>query len=216
MVKPNAADFVRDNTALTPPPLVPEVALYLATEITPIWEATEAILETHGLPPPFWAFAWPGGQAIARYILDRPETVAGKRVLDFACGGGIAAIACDRAGAESVLANDIDGYALTAARLNAEHNAATFERSGDNLVGADGNWDIILAGDVCYERPMADDIMDWLRRCAGSGQTVLMGDPGRKFLPSDRLVSLAEYEVPVPTELEDRPIRQTVVWRVLP
>jgi predicted nicotinamide N-methyase len=215
-------DFIIRNTRLGAPPLVPEIALYLANAVMPLWEMTEADLERQGLPPPYWAFAWPGGQAVARLILDRPELVKARRVLDLGAGGGVAAIAAMRAGAWQATANDIDALALTATRLNAAANSVAVDTLGRDLLddsaqgGPARDWDIILAGDLCYEKPMAGRVMGWLRAAAGSGVTVLLGDPGRAYAPADGLYKLGDFAVPVSRDLEDRDIRHTVVWQVLP
>ena len=209
--------FILANTEVASPPLVPEIRLHLATEITPIWQATEDQLETQGLPPPFWAFCWPGGQALARYVLDNPATVAGLKVLEFAAGGAVSGIAAALAGAASVTANDIDGFALTAVRFNAGLNGVTLEISPDDMVrfgGADG-FDVILAGDIFYEQTPAIDIEAFLRREAARGALVLIGDPGRKYMPTTGLEEIARYEVPTNVEVEDRAIRDGVVWRVV-
>ncbi len=210
-----AADFVRANTAIGAPPLAPEIRLHLASEITPIWQATEAMLRVSGVPPPYWAFAWPGGQALARHILDHPDIVRGKRVLDFAAGCGIGAIAAMRAGAREAVSNDIDEFAAAACALNAALNAVSVQCSTDDLTAVDpGSWDVILAGDVCYERTMAERAFAWLQRAAKSGATVLIADPGRAYKPKHGLVELARYSVPTTRELEDRDMRDCVVARV--
>ena len=207
--------FIRTQTALVAPPLCPELVLHLATEATPLWEATEAFLEESGLPPPYWAFAWPGGQATARHLLDAPDLVRGLRVLDLGAGSGIGAIAAARAGAASVVAADIDPLSVRAIRMNAAANGVVVEATTDDLVGGDPTaFDLVLAGDVCYERPMAGRVTAWLRAIAASGRTVLLADPGRTYLPSDGLVGLARYTVPTSLELEDREERETVIWRV--
>lgn len=209
------ADFIRRETAIASPPLIPELRLHLATEITPIWRATEAELAREGVDPPYWAFAWPGGQALARHLLDTPGLVAGKRVLDFAAGSGLTAIAAARAGGR-VEANDIDPVAAAAIDLNAALNHVVLDVSTDDLVGSDCRWDIVLAGDICYEQPMAAHVFPWLQRCAADGALVLMGDPGRAYLPDDGLERVALYEVPTSLELEDRTLRPTTIWRILP
>ena len=210
------AQFVVAETALAAPPLVPEIRLYLASEITPLWQATEARLAETGTPPPYWAFAWPGGQAIARQLLDQPVLVAGRRVLDFAAGSGLAAIAAAKAGASAVEAAEIDPLAGAAIALNAAANGVRVAWRDADLVGSDERWDVVLAGDICYERPMAERVMLWLRRLAGQGCLVLMGDPGRSYLPDRGLARLASHVVPTSRELEDRTERETVIWRVLP
>lgn len=211
----SAPAFVRANTALAAPPLVPEIRLHLATEITPLWQATEATLAETGLPPPYWAFAWPGGQALARHVLDAADLVSGRSVLDFAAGSGLVAIAAARAGARRVLANDIDRFAAAAMALNAGLNGVAVEVVTADLVGqALPEVDIVLCGDVCYERPMAERVTAWLRDLARSGRTVLLGDPGRSYLPAEGLEPLARYAVPTTRELEDRELRETTVFRL--
>ena len=209
------AQFVVAETALAAPPLVPEIRLYLASEITPLWQATEARLAETGTPPPYWAFAWPGGQAIARHLLDQPALVAGRRVLDFAAGSGLAAIAAAKAGAVSVEAAEIDPLAGAAIALNAAANGVAVAWREDDLVGSDTRWDVVLAGDVCYERPMAGRVISWLRALAARGSLVLLGDPGRAYLPSQGLRERARCIVPTSRELEDRETRDGVVWEVL-
>ncbi len=208
------AAFIRAQTEIAAPPFVPEIRLHLATEVTPLWQATEAALETANLAPPYWAFAWPGGQALARYLLDRPETVAGRCVLDFAAGGGIAGLAAVRAGAAHVTAAEIDPVAAVAIELNAKLNGLAIRCRTEDVVGRGSAWDIVLAGDVCYERPMAERIIPWLRRLAVDAM-VLLADPGRAYRPEGGLEELARYTVRTSRELEDRACRETVVWRVL-
>jgi len=206
--------FILENTRLQPPPHAPELSLYLADEITPIWRLTEEELETIGLPPPFWAFAWAGGQALARYILDHPEIVAGKRVVDFASGSGIVAIAAMKAGAASALAADIDVFCEAAIAVNAQANGVTVEFTGENLLDAPPptDADVILAGDICYEKPLAERVLAWLAAARDAGKTVLIGDPGRTYFPKDGLTKLAEYQVPTTRELEDMEVKKTSVW----
>jgi predicted nicotinamide N-methyase len=206
--------FIRANTILTTSSHVPEIKLHLATEITPIWRATEAWLAEHNVDPPFWAFAWPGGQALARHILDHPALVAGKRVLDFAAGGGIAAIASALAGAVLAEAAEIDALALAAVALNAAANGVGVVPSGD-VVGTACRWDLILCGDICYEAPMTGHIMPWLKSMAGFAE-VWIADPGRAYLPETGLLSLARYRIETTLELEDRTSRVVVIYRVLP
>jgi len=211
------ADFVRQKTAITAPPLVPEIRLHLATEVTPIWQATEESLERNGLPPPFWAFAWAGGQSLARYVLDHPETVAGREVLDFGSGSGLVAIAAAKAGAARVTAADIDPFAAAAIALNAALNGVAVSVIADNLLDGDTRfWKLVTTGDICYEQPMAERAMRWLRRLAGRGSTVLLGDPGRAYLPTAGLCELARYDVPTSRELEGTERFTGFVWRVLP
>ena len=193
--------------------LVPEIALHLATEITPIWQATECWLADRGVAPPFWAFAWPGGQALARHILDQPSSVAGCRVLDFAAGGGIAAIACVLAGASSVEAAETDALAGVAIQLNAEANRAAVAVLGADVVGAPCRWDRILCGDVCYEAPMTAHILPWLVAMACEAE-VWLADPGRNYLPRQGLEPFAQYCVPTSLELEDRTERDVTLYRL--
>jgi predicted nicotinamide N-methyase len=211
----DAAEFVAGHTILGHPRLVPEIALHLATEITPIWQATEDWLAAHHIDPPFWAFAWPGGQALARHVLDHPASVAGRRVLDFAAGSGIAAIACARAGAAAVDAAEIDPLAFAAIHLNASANGVSINTETADVVGTECRWDLILCGDVCYEVPMTAHILPWLRRMACSAE-VWVADPGRAYLPRDGLESFASYRVPTTLELEDRTERDVTLYRLSP
>jgi len=214
MLDPTA--FVLGNTEIKAPPLVPEIRLRLTTEVTPLWQATEESLSRGPVPPPFWAFAWAGGQALARYLLDHPETVAGREVLDIGSGSGIVAIAAAMAGAKAVTAAEIDRFALAAIALNAPLNGVSLRIESRDLLdrGAAG-WGIALAGDVCYEEPMASRAVALLRRIAARGRPALLGDPGRAYLPREGLVELARYIVPTSREIEDREAREGVVWRVL-
>jgi predicted nicotinamide N-methyase len=207
--------FLRQHTQLGRPPLVPEIALFLASEITPIWQASEDWLRAQNIEPPFWAFAWPGGQALARHVLDHPETVAGKRVLDFAAGGGIAAIACAMAGAASVQAAEIDPLAVASIRLNAAENGVAVEAMGEDVVGSACRWDLILCGDVCYEAPMTLHILPWLEAMAAQA-IVWVADPGRAYLPRSGLTAFADYKVATSLELEDRTERHVVLYRLGP
>ena len=210
----SAADFLRANTVLARPALVPEIGLHLATEITPIWQASETWLHEANIAPPFWAFAWPGGQAIARHILDHPHLVAGRRVLDFAAGCGIAAIAAAMAGAV-VEACEIDPMAEAAIGLNAAANGVELRPVIADLVGAACRWDLILCGDVCYEAPMTRHIMPWLRTLARTADCWL-ADPGRTYLPTTGLTAFARYDVPTSLELEDRTLREVRLYRLQP
>jgi predicted nicotinamide N-methyase len=207
----DAASFLRTHTR----PLVPEIALHLASEIVPIWQASEAWLAGQGIEPPFWAFAWPGGQALARHVLDHPGTVAGRRVLDFAAGCGIAAIACALAGAAQVEAAEIDPLAIAAIRLNAAANGVEVRAEMADVVGADCRWDLILCGDVCYEAPMTGHILPWLRRMAGMAE-VWVADPGRAYLPRVGLAAFARMAVPTTLELEDSTERVVTLFRLAP
>jgi predicted nicotinamide N-methyase len=182
--------------------------------VPPIWRLTEEALAEIGLPPPFWAFAWAGGQALARHVLDHPTIVAGKGVVDFASGSGIVGIAAARAGAARVLAADIDPFCGAALALNAQANGVAVEFTGEDLLDAPPPaWaDVILAGDICYEKPLADRVMSWLGAAKAGGATVLIGDPGRSYFPREGLVKLAEYQVPTTRELEDFEVKKTSVW----
>ncbi|MGF1610224.1 MAG: methyltransferase [Kiloniellales bacterium] len=208
------AAFVRANTLVQGTPLVPEIVLHLASEVVPLWQATEEELAQQGLPPPYWAFAWAGGQALARYLLDNPAMVAGKRVLDFAAGSGLQGIAAARAGAAAVTAAEIDPFAVAAIRLNAALNEVEIDVIEHDLVGRSSAWDLILAGDVCYERPMAERVFAWLQALAAEGAEVLLGDPGRTYLPKAGLERVTAYAVKTSRELEDCDVRNAVVWRV--
>ena len=206
-------DFIRGHTRLLPVPHAPEIKLYLADEATALWMKTEEELGEMGLPPPFWAFAWAGGQALARYILDHPELVRGRRVLDVATGSGLVAIAAAMAGAARVEASEIDDFALAAIGLNAAENGVTIEVRAGDLVGADEGWDVVLAGDISYERDMAARMTDWLEGLSRRGALALIGDPGRSYLARDRLSAVAEYRIAVSRDLEDAEIKRTQVWR---
>ena len=204
--------FIRAETRLLAVPHAPEITLHLADEAVDLWKRTEEELAEMGLPPPFWAFAWAGGQALARYLLDHPEIVRGQRVLDFASGSGLVGIAAMKAGAASVDATDIDDFAIAAIALNSAHNGVPFTGARRDVIGHDEGWDVICAGDVCYERDMAERVTDWLKACAARGATVLIGDPGRSYLPRAQLRALADYEVPVTRTLEDSDVKHTRVW----
>lgn len=223
------AAFIRAETRLLPVPLVPEIVLHLAEESLPIWQRTEEELGAVGLPPPFWAFAWAGGQALARHVLDHPEIVRDKRVLDFASGSGLVAIAALKAGAASVEAAEIDPFARAAIALNVAANVATDDTAdatasapdvtfsatilATDIIGKDAMWDVVLAGDIAYERDLAGRVFAWLEALAARGAQVWIGDPGRSYLPREKLEKQAEYSVPVTRELEDAEIKRTAVWR---
>jgi predicted nicotinamide N-methyase len=205
--------FIRGQTCLLPVPHAPEIRIHAAEEATALWQKTEDELGAIGLPPPFWAFAWAGGQALARYLLDHPGAVRRKRVLDFASGSGLVAIAAAMAGASHVEAADIDTFAIAAIGLNARENGVAISAREADLVGHDEGWDAVLAGDICYEHDLARRVTAWLSALAGRGAAVLIGDPGRSYLPKDRLEPVATYQIPVTRSLEDSEIKRTSVWR---
>lgn len=207
------ARFILRETVALVPPLVPEVRLRLASEAVPLWCKTEEELDAIGLPPPFWAFAWAGGQSLARFVLDRPEIVRGATCLDVATGSGLVAIAAMKAGARSVLAVDIDAFAIAAAALNAEANEVAIEFLEADVIGRETDREVILVGDLFYERDLAGRLTEWLEGLSHAGRTVLVGDPGRSYLPRDKLERLAAYEVPVTRDLEDADIKNGAVWR---
>jgi predicted nicotinamide N-methyase len=210
-----AAVFIQANTKQLAPPLVPEIVLHLAEESLPIWHKTEEELGEMNLPPPYWAFAWAGGQALARYLLDNPAEVAGKRVLDLGSGCGLSAIAAMRAGAASVLAADIDPMALAAVDLNAHANDVTIATTSDDLLAnPPAGFDVILVGDLFYERTLADRVMACIEPASASGALVLVGDPQRNYFPKGRFATAAEYQVPVTRDLEDAEIKRTAVWQL--
>lgn len=208
--------FVRDNTRLQSPPHTPELVLHLADEVTPIWRLTEEELGAMGLPPPFWAFAWAGGQGVARYVLDHPELVRGRRVLDFASGSGLCAIAALKAGAAFALAVDIDPFCAAAIALNAAANDVVVEARIEDLLDAPppSDIDLFLAGDIAYEKPLAGKVRAWLAQARRAGAEVIIGDPGRTYFNAEGLEPLAEYRVPTTRELEDLEVKRTGVWRL--
>ncbi len=209
--------FIRANTRLRPVPLVPEISIHVADEALPLWHKTEEEIGEQGLPPPFWAFAWAGGQALARHILDHPHLVRGKTVLDLASGSGLVGIAAMKAGASAGSVADIDAFALAAAKINAEENGFKLTYIDHDLLAVRDDairWDVILAGDIFYERDTASRAFDFLSRNARRGATILIGDPGRSYLPREKLRRVADYRVPVTRELEDAEIKQTAVWEL--
>ncbi|MDD3288610.1 MAG: 50S ribosomal protein L11 methyltransferase [Alphaproteobacteria bacterium] len=204
------ANFIRSNMELAETPLVPEIKLYTAREVSSEWLGGDKWRHEVKEPPPFWKFAWPGGQALARLILDRPELVAGRRVLDFGAGGGIAAIAAAKSGAAYVLASDTDENARVALQLNASRNGVVIE----NCRKQNPKVDMIIAGDVCYEQAMSIRVLRWLRAMAAAGTQVLLADSGRGYSPDvSDLKEIAAYDVPVKRELEDCDVRRVAVWR---
>ena len=210
----DAVSFIRANTEAQSPPLTPEISLYLATESLPIWRQTEEELGEINVPPPYWAFAWAGGQALARYVLDNPELVAGKTVIDLGSGSGLVAIAAARAGARRVLAFDIDRLAIAAIGLNAAMNGVdVIAAERDVFESSLPDSDVLLVGDLFYERELADRILELLEIASQQGTDVLVGDPRRSYFPVKRFTQVALYEVPVTRELEDMEIKRTAVWR---
>jgi predicted nicotinamide N-methyase len=210
-----ARNFILANTKLLPVPLVPEIKLHLAEESLPIWQKTEEELEARNIPPPYWAFAWAGGMALARYILDHASVVAGRHVLDLGSGSGLAAIAAAKAGAGAVQAAEIDAFAIAAITLNAETNGVsvmTIER--DLLADAQASAEVLLVGDLFYERELAERTLAYCEQARAHQALVLVGDPQRSYFPRDRFEPLAEYAVPVTRELEDAEIKRTAVWRL--
>ncbi len=206
--------FILAETRLLPVPHAPEIVLHLADEAIPLWEKTEEQLAEIGLPPPFWAFAWAGGQALARYCLDHHGMIKDKSVLDFAAGSGLVGIAAAKSGAARVLAVEIDAFAIPAIGLNAGANGVAIEAREVDLIGRDEGWDVVFAGDVFYERDMARRVFDWLEGLSRRGATVLIGDPGRSYLPKDSLEAVATYDIAVTRALEDAEVKRTSVWRI--
>ena len=205
--------FILANTRLQTPPHAPELSLYLADEITPIWRLTEEALGELGLAPPFWAFAWAGGQAVARYLLDHPAEARGKRVVDFATGSGLVAIAAMMAGATQATGSDIDPFCGAAVALNAGANGVAVTFTDRDLLDAPPPAaDLITAGDICYEKPLAERVLAWLRVAHTCGTRVLIGDPHRTYFPREGLVKLAEYQVETTRELEDFAVKRTGVY----
>jgi predicted nicotinamide N-methyase len=211
----SAEAFIRANTKLLAPPLVPEIKLHLAEESVPIWQKTEEELGQINVPPPYWAFAWAGGHALARYLIDNPALCAGKSVLDLGTGSGLTALAAMHAGASSVMAADIDRLALAATHLNAMANGKAVETTSDDLLAAPpGRYGVVLVGDLFYERDLAARVLAFIEAAAAEGALVLIGDPRRSYFPAGRFTLAAEYQVPVTRELEDAEIKRTSVWRL--
>jgi predicted nicotinamide N-methyase len=209
----SARQFVFQNTKPIAPPLVPEIILRLAEESLPIWQKTEDELGELNVPPPYWAFAWAGGQAVSRYLLDHPEVCHGRTVLDLGAGSGLSAIAAAKTGAARVLAADIDKLALAACAINAEVNAVTVETTDvDLLAGEPPEGGIIIVGDLFYERQLAERVLRYIDKAKNGGCSVYIGDPQRSYFPEGRFRPLAEYQVPVTRELEDFEIKRTTVW----
>ncbi|HRN83700.1 MAG TPA: methyltransferase [Hyphomicrobium sp.] len=210
---PNPDAFIVANTRELSPPLVPEIRLHLAEESVPIWQKTEEELGEMNVPPPFWAFAWAGGQALARYLLDNRQLVAGQSVIDLGAGSGLTAIAAKRAGAVSVLAADIDAFSCAAVRLNAALNSVALDVTGEDLLArAPDPANVVLVGDLFYERELAERVMAYIEKAKGAGAQILVGDPQRSYFPTARFTQAAAYQVPVTRELEDAEIKRTAVW----
>jgi predicted nicotinamide N-methyase len=212
----NRAALITQHSVIRACPLVPELPLRLITEDCDLWRATEADAAALGLPLPYWAFAWPGGQALARTILDSPALVSGRRVLDFGSGGAIEGLAAARVGAKDVLCADIDPFAGVAAELNAKLNGLKLRTTEADLIGNAGEWEVILAGDVLYERALTDRVLDWLRSEAARGVRVLLGDPHRGFLDPSGLERVAEYLCAADGDLSGTQLKATAVWQVIP
>lgn len=207
--------FVRAQTQPAPVPFVPEVCLRMADDAIALWETTESARGEIGLPPPFWAFAWAGGVAVARYVLDHPELVRGRTVLDIAAGSGLVGVAAGLRGAAAVRAAEIDAYAVAAIGINAEANGVRIDAAVEDLLDGDGGpAEVVLAGDVFYERAMAARFLPFLERARARGAVVIVGDPGRAYLPRERFTALAAYEVPVVADLEDTALKTTTVWQL--
>jgi predicted nicotinamide N-methyase len=210
----NYRSFILTNTRHEPVPSARDIRLHLVNDLTPLWDAAKIEFGQLLIPPPYWGLAWSGGQAIARYVLDHPELVRAKHVLDFAAGSGIAAIAAAQSGAKRVSASDIDELAGAAINLNAKLNGVDIAVFTENFIGRDDVWDVILAGDICYEKPLAEDAVRWLRTLVRRGAVVLVGDPGRDYLPLHGLLRCADYEIEVPKSLATQVGRIATVWRV--
>jgi predicted nicotinamide N-methyase len=204
------AAFVRANTKPGRLPFIDEISLHLAHEVVPLWTETET-LRQGAMPPPYWAFAWAGGQALARYLLDNPGEVRGQRALDFGAGSGLVGIAAAKSGA-IVTCADIDRLSIAAIQLNAAINGVSLTTTDANVLDSEEHWPLILVGDMCYERPLAERLLSWLRLQAKAGGRILLGDPGRSYFPTSGLRRLATYSVPTPKDLEDRDIRETSVY----
>jgi predicted nicotinamide N-methyase len=206
------ASFILANTRLLKPPHCPEITLYMADEAVALWQLSAEELDQQGLPLPFWAFAWAGGQALARYLLDNPDIASGKQVYDLASGSGLVAIAAKLCGAGVVTAVDIDPYAIAAIELNATANGVSLLTLQGDIIGQPLQADVLLVGDLFYEREIAEPLFAWLKQCQQAGILVLIGDPGRTYLPKEGLIELACYQIAVSRELEDQDIKVTRVW----
>ncbi|HET7018221.1 MAG TPA: 50S ribosomal protein L11 methyltransferase [Streptosporangiaceae bacterium] len=205
------AAFIRAHTTIGTVPAVPEIRLHLSEDAIGLWEQTETEAGESDRQPPFWGFAWAGGQALARYVLDHPQTVAGLRVIDLGSGSGLTAIAAALAGASAVLASELDPFAFAAIGLNAAVNGVSVDITGDLLDLPVGNVDVVLAGDIWYEKELAARALAYCQRAAAFGATVLVGDIGRKFLPRELMLELAAYDVPVIADLESTAMKKALV-----
>jgi predicted nicotinamide N-methyase len=212
MQPPVPAEFIRAHTRPDRSSLVPEISLLVATDIVALWEAIESERGVAPTDPPFWAAAWPGGQALARYVLDSPAVVAGRSVLDLGSGSGLVAVAAALAGASRVVASEIDPFGHAAIMVNAELNGVgPVSVVGDVLGERPPAVDVVLAGDVCYDREMSDRVLPWLDAARAQGADVYLGDPGRPYVPTGRLTSVATFDVP---DTEGPQVRRTTVWRL--
>jgi len=205
-------DLVGSATARQPVPMVAEISLLTAVPTLELWELWQ---RTGRDEPPFWAYPWAGGQALARYVLDHPGIVAGRRVLDVASGSGLVAIAAARAGAAGVMAGDIDPHAVAAIAINAAANGVTVDaRPFDLAADGPGDAEVVLAGDVFYQRELAELALRFLRAAADAGADVLVADPGRAFVPAAALTTMTRYQVPVLTAIEDAPVKSVTIYRL--
>ena len=210
-----AQDFILANTRAVAVPSLPSITLYQADEVTPLWLMTEQDMARERLAPPFWAFAWSGGQALGKYILENALLVADKRILDIACGSGLVGIAAMKSGAASVLCNDIDPYCQAAVALNAGLNAVGLEFTGNDLLDGDlPNVDIILAGDICYEKSMTEAMLSYFRRAVQQGIEVYIGDPHRSYFPKTGLTRVADYDILTNADIEDAGCKPASVWKL--
>jgi predicted nicotinamide N-methyase len=208
--------FIAQHTTIAAPAFVPEVELWTGGLAMPLWEQAALADARPAVPPPYWAWPWAGGLALARFVLDHPALVHGARVADVGAGGGIVAIAAALAGAGAVTAIDIEPFAVEACRLNAAANGVKVDVSEADPAGTDDGWDVVLAGDLWYESELAARMEPWLRSLAARGATVLIGDLGRAYLPADGLVELAHYVVPTLDDLEHAASKEVRVFRILP
>jgi predicted nicotinamide N-methyase len=207
--------FIARNTTPGTAPIVPEITLLVGGLAMPLWEQAALADDRPAVPPPYWAWPWAGGQALARFVLDHPAIARGRSVADIGAGGGIVAIAAALSGAREVTAIDIEAFAIEACQLNATANGVTVAVSEADPTGTDAGWEVVLAGDLWYESELAARMEPWLRSLAARGATVLIGDLGRAYLPADGLVELARFTVPTTDDLEDAASKEVRVFRVL-